>query len=101
MGRGALDLHRTQITLRWQEMETGEIKRCRIMPATRDAVRQWLGQFEGRDEHLALEATTGWRFVVEEMRAVGITPHLAEPAETSARRGPKRRAKTTARIATS
>jgi transposase len=42
----------------------------------------------------ALEATTGWRFVVEELRAVGATVHLAEPAETSARRGSKKRAKT-------
>lgn len=64
------------------------------MPATREPVRQWLGQFRGRDAHFALEATTGWRFVVEEMQAAGIVPHLAEPAETSARRGPKRRAKT-------
>jgi len=40
-----------------------------------------------------LEATTGWRFVVEELRAVGAGVHLAEPAETSARRGPKKRAK--------
>lgn len=91
---GALDLHRTQITFKWLDMETGEVKRGRMMPATRERVRQWLGPFSGRDAHFALEATTGWRFVVEEMRAAGIEPHLAEPAETSARRGPKRRAKT-------
>ena len=42
---------------------------------------------------MALEATTGWRFVVEEIRAVGGRAHLAEPAETSARRGTKKRAK--------
>ena len=68
------------------------------MPVTRESVREWLGQFsgqfKGRDMHLAVEATTGWRFVVEEMQAAGITPHLAEPADTSALRGPKRRAKT-------
>jgi transposase len=40
-----------------------------------------------------LEATTGWRFVVDELRAIGAGVHLAEPAETSARRGNKRRAK--------
>ena len=32
---------------------------------------------------MALEATTGWRFVVEELRAVGAGVHLAEPAETA------------------
>src|ERR671914_433593 len=42
----------------------------------------------------ALEATTGWRFMVEELEAVGAEVHLAEPAETSALRGPKKRAKT-------
>jgi transposase len=41
-----------------------------------------------------VEATTGWRFVVEELRAVGAQVHLAEPAETAARRGSKKRAKT-------
>jgi len=95
---GALDLHRTQITFKWLEMDTGEIRRGRIMPVTRESVREWLGQFsgqfKGRDMHLAVEATTGWRFVVEEMQAAGITPHLAEPADTSALRGPKRHAKT-------
>jgi transposase len=42
---------------------------------------------------VALDATTGWRFVVEELRAVGARAHLAEPAETSALRGPKKHAK--------
>jgi transposase len=42
---------------------------------------------------VALEATTGWRFVVEEITAVGGRAHLAEPAETAARRGSKKRAK--------
>ena len=35
----------------------------------------------------------GWRFVVEELHAVGARVHLAEPAETSALRGSKKRAK--------
>ena len=43
---------------------------------------------------MALEATTGWRLVVEELRRVGAGVHLAESAETSARKGNKRRAKT-------
>ena len=43
---------------------------------------------------VAVEATTGWRFVVEEVLAAGMTPRLAEPAETKALRGRKRRAKT-------
>lgn len=42
---------------------------------------------------MALEATTGWRFLVEELRRVGAVVHLAEPAETAGWRGPKKRAK--------
>jgi transposase len=41
-----------------------------------------------------MEGCTGWRYVAEEMRHAGVEPHLAEPADTSALRGPKRRAKT-------
>jgi len=43
---------------------------------------------------VALEATAGWRFVVEELPRVGARVHLAEPAETSALRGSKKHAKT-------
>jgi hypothetical protein len=39
---------------------------------------------DGEQIEAALEATTGWRFMVEELRAVGAEVHLAEPAETSA-----------------
>lgn len=41
-----------------------------------------------------MEATTGWRFVVEELEFAGYQAHLAAPADTSAARGKKRRAKT-------
>jgi transposase len=52
-----------------------------------------LGCFGGVELEVALEATTGWRFVVEELRAIGAGVHLVEPAETAARRGSKQRAK--------
>ena len=41
-----------------------------------------------------MEGCTGWRFVVEEMVAAGVEPHLAEPADTATQRGRKKRAKT-------
>jgi transposase len=52
-----------------------------------------LGRFGGYELEVALEATTGWRFVVEELRAIGAGVHLAEPAQTSDLRGSKKRAK--------
>jgi transposase len=88
-----VDQHRAQITAEWLDTASGEISRRRIRPADRQGFRRFLGQFDGRRVEAALEATTGWRFVVEELRAVGAEVHLAEPAETAALRGPKKRAK--------
>jgi len=90
-----LDLHRSQITFRTVDLRTGEVQRGKIYPGAREAVREWLERLEpGTDAHFALEGTTGWRFVVEEIEGRGFTAHLADPAELSERRGPKRRAKT-------
>jgi transposase len=88
-----LDQHRGQITAEWIDTDTGEVSRARIAPAHREPVARFLHRFRGADLEVALEATTGWRFVVEEIRAVGGRAHLAEPAETAARRGSKKRAK--------
>jgi transposase len=88
-----LDQHRAQITAEWLDITTGEVSRARVAPADRIGVRRFLGRFRGRRLEVALEATTGWRFLVEELRRVGAVVHLAEPAETAARRGNKKRAK--------
>jgi transposase len=88
-----LDQHRAQITAEWIDTETGEISRGRVAPAHRESVRRFLSRFRGQELEVALEATTGWRFVVEELRRVGARVHLAEPAETSALRGRKKHAK--------
>jgi hypothetical protein len=69
------------------------VSRARVAPAHRAGVRQFLSRFEGGELEAALEATTSRRFVVEELRRVGARVHLAEPAETAARRGRKTRAK--------
>jgi transposase len=88
-----LDQHRGQITGEWIDTDTGELQRTRVVPGDRAAVRKWLSRFRGKELEVALEATTGWRFVVEELRRVGAEVHLAEPAETAGLRGPKKRAK--------
>jgi transposase len=91
---GGLDVHRAQITFDWVDHDTGETGRGRIAPATREEFRSWLEQLPTRQGAFAVEATTGWRFVVEELARAGFEPHLAEPADTAAARGRKRRAKT-------
>jgi hypothetical protein len=88
-----LDQHRAQITAEWLDTDTGEVKRGRVAPADRGGVRGFFERFRGQELEVALEATTGWRFVVEELRAVGAGVHLAEPAETAGLKGPKKRAK--------
>jgi hypothetical protein len=92
---GGVDIHRKQLTFDYVEEETGRWERGRVAPADRQHLARWLVRFEGvQDVQFAMEGCTGWRYVAEEMRAAGVTPHLAEPAETAALRGRKRRAKT-------
>jgi transposase len=91
---GGLDVHRSQITYDWVDPDTGQRQRGQLAPATREHLRMWLEQFAGQQAAFALEGCTGWRYVVEELQRAGIEAHLAEPADTSAARGPKRHAKT-------
>jgi transposase len=95
---GGFDVHRKQITFDYIEMETGQVHRGKIRPATRESLRSWLDEFTehffGKQIAIAVEATTGWRYVIEELRRAGVEPHLAEPAETKSLQGRKKRAKT-------
>jgi transposase len=87
------DVHRAQITFDALDTETGEITRGRI-DSTAAAVGRWVSRFGGRAVDVAVEACTGWLFVCDTLVAAGATPHLAEPVETRALRGRKRRPKT-------
>jgi transposase len=91
---GGFDVHRRQITFDYLDGESGETGRGRICPATRAELRAWLERFDARRGAFVVEGCTGWRFVVEELQRVGFEAHVAEPADTAALRGPKRRAKT-------
>jgi transposase len=92
---GGVDIHRKQLTFDYVELETGRLERGRIAPADREHLASWLSRFDGQAPvAFAMEGCTGWRYVAEEMRNAGVEPHLAEPADTSVLRGPKRRAKT-------
>jgi transposase len=87
------DVHRAQITFDALDTETGEVTRGRI-DSTPAAVGRWVGRFGGREVDVAVEACTGWLFVCDALAAAGATAHLAEPVETRALRGRKRRPKT-------
>ncbi|MEO8092939.1 MAG: IS110 family transposase [bacterium] len=87
------DIHRAQITFDALDTASGEVKTGRI-PSTPDAVVEWVGRYPEREVHVAVEACTGWYFVVHALESAGAVPHLAEVTETSALKGRKRRAKT-------
>src|SRR4051794_14994212 len=90
-----LHQHRVQITAEWIDTDPGEVQRPHNSPPLQYDRRRVLQRFAGRRPLAdALEATTGWRLVAEEFSAGGAAVHLAEPAETAARRGNKKRAKT-------
>src|SRR3977135_2976139 len=97
---GGLDIHRKQLTFDYVETETGRLERGRIASADRERLAGWLTRFDTTTPVAfalwgsAVEGCAVWRFVVEEMLKAGVQPHLAEPADTAALRGPKRRAKT-------
>jgi transposase len=87
------DVHRRQITFDALDTVTGEMWRGQL-DSTPAAVDDWVGRFPGREIHVAVEACTGWLFVCRALERTGALAHLAEPVETSALRGRKRRAKT-------
>jgi transposase len=92
---GGLDIHRKQITFDYLDTVTGEVRCGQVVPADRAHLRAWLARFENpAGVAFAAEACTGWRYVAEELQRAGIEAHLAEPADTAAARGRKRRAKT-------
>ena len=90
---GGFDVHRRQITFDALDTLTGEVWRGQL-ESTPAAVVEWVGRFPGRVVHVAVEACTGWLFVCRSLEMTGAVAHLAEPVETSALRGRKRRAKT-------
>ena len=92
---GGLDIHRKQLTFDYLDTVTGEVRRGQIAPADREHLRSWLARFQNPGEvAFAAEACTGWRYVTEELQRAGTEAHLAEPADTAAARGRKKRAKT-------
>jgi transposase len=62
---------------------------CRKSPSP-SVERQWQGKLAA----VAIEATTGWRWVVRELQAHGFEVHLVDPGRASALRGRRRQPKT-------
>jgi transposase len=94
---GGMDIHRKQLTFDRVDEQNDQWERGRISPADREHLADWLARFDAATAGpvaFAMEGCTGWRYIAEEMAKAGVDAHLAEPADTSALRGRKRRAKT-------
>jgi transposase len=72
-----LDVHRAQITYDALNSATGEVTTGRIAPADRTTLRRFLRRWTGEQVEAAVEATTGWRFVVEELQRAGAAVQMA------------------------
>ena len=88
----AIDIHKHVLQAALLDPGSGELHDARF-PATREALRDWAMPLQGRVAAVAIEATSGWRWIWRELSALGFEVELAEPAQTRALRGRKRKAK--------
>jgi transposase len=88
----AIDVHKQVLQAAVLDPTSGEVRDARFV-ATREALREWALPLQGTVVAVAIEATSGWRWVWRELSALGFRVELAEPAQTRALRGKKRHAK--------
>jgi transposase len=73
--------------------DSGELSESRFEPS-RERLNDWAIEWQGRLAAVAIEATTGWRWVARELQARGLEVHLVDPGRASALRGRRRQPKT-------
>ena len=88
----AIDIHKSVLQAATLDPRSGEVRDARFA-ASREALREWALPLRGELRAVAVEATCGWRWVWRELSALGLEVRLAEPAQTRALRGRKRKAK--------
>lgn len=89
----AIDIHKHLLQAVVLDPASGELVEASF-PAKREELGDWAAAWKGKLVAVAIEATTGWRWVARELQAAGIDVRLAEPAQARALRGKKRHAKT-------
>jgi transposase len=89
----AIDIHKRIFQAAVLDAETGELVQERL-PASREALDDWAMRWAGKLEAVALEATTGWRWVARELKGRRVDVRLCDPGEARALGGSKRRPKT-------
>ena len=89
----AIDIHKHAFQAAVLDPETGGVVEARF-PADRECLGRWAEEWRGRGVAVAIEATTGWRWVWRELVSYGFEVRLAEPVQARALLGRRRSAKT-------
>ena len=89
----AIDIHKQVFQAAVLDPESGEVSESRFA-ATRTELGDWATRWQGELDAVAIEATTGWRWVWRELEARGLDVRLVDSVEARARRGKRKRAKT-------
>jgi len=89
----AVDIHKHAFQAAVLDSDTGVVVEERFA-ADRESLAGWADGWSGRVVAVAIEATTGWRWVWRELVARGFEVRLAEPVQTRALLGRRRSAKT-------
>src|SRR5260370_23125699 len=89
----AIDIHKHAFQAAVVDPESGQVVEERFS-ADRESLARWAEPWRGRVGVVAIEATTGWRWVWRELVARGFEVRLAEPLQARALLGRRRSAKT-------
>lgn len=89
----AIDIHKSVFQAAVLDTEEGELAEQRFA-ASREKLRAWIDDWGAELETVAIEATTGWRWVARELQARGIDVRLVDPGRASSLQGRRAQAKT-------
>jgi transposase len=89
----AIDIHKRAFQAAVLDPESGQLVEERFT-ADRESLTRWAEPWRGRLQAVAIEATTGWRWVWRELVTLGFEVRLVEPVQARGLLGRRRSAKT-------
>jgi len=89
----AIDIHKSVFQAATLDPVSGEVADERFA-AERERLDEWAMRHKPRVSVVAIEATTGWRWVAQELQRHGFEVRLVDPGQASALQGRRRRPKT-------
>jgi transposase len=88
-----IGIHKALFRVVVLDPDSGELSESRFEPS-RERLTDWAVEWKGRLAAVAVEATTGWRWVARQLEADGFEVDLVDPGRASALRGRRRQPKT-------